>query len=399
MKVDKIVIVGCGIIGKLAKASLKEEGINIYAFFDSNKQKQGGSFLNERILNEAELDNLDKNTLFLVAHNYFKSTKNFLNQKGFFNVDDCIKIFSKVNLENLEINFNEYDKKNYKREIDWYTIDTKKERSDDKNFLQLKCIDIMITEKCSMKCKDCANLMQYYVKPENANLDILFSSLNKLMSSIDHLYEFRVLGGEPFMNKDINKIIKHLLNYKNFSNIVIYSNATIVPKKENLECLKNEKITIEITNYGKDLSRNHDQCVKTYENNNIKFKTKGPGDWTESGKVKFYKRSKEELQKTFDNCCVKNTTTLLDGVLYRCPFAANATKLKAVPMVDHEVVNLNNNETCEEIKNNFKNFFHNDKPLKACSFCGGRDYSTEKIKAAIQTKKSVPYEIHPQYKR
>ena len=56
------------------------------------------------------------------------------------------------------------------------------------------------------------------------------------------------------MNKDINKIIKHLLNYKNFSNIVIYSNATIVPKKENLECLKNEKITIEITNYGKDLS-------------------------------------------------------------------------------------------------------------------------------------------------
>ena len=35
MKVDKIVIVGCGIIGKLAKASLKEEGINIYAFFDS----------------------------------------------------------------------------------------------------------------------------------------------------------------------------------------------------------------------------------------------------------------------------------------------------------------------------------------------------------------------------
>ena len=83
MKVDKIVIVGCGIIGKLAKASLKEEGINIYAFFDSNKQKQGGSFLNERILNEAELDNLDKNTLFLVAHNYFKSTKNFLNQKDF----------------------------------------------------------------------------------------------------------------------------------------------------------------------------------------------------------------------------------------------------------------------------------------------------------------------------
>ena len=43
---------------------------------------------NKRILNEAELDNLDKNTLFLVAHNYFKATKNFLNQKGFFNIEE-----------------------------------------------------------------------------------------------------------------------------------------------------------------------------------------------------------------------------------------------------------------------------------------------------------------------
>ena len=28
--------------------------------------------------------------------------------------------------------------------------------------LHLKCIDIVVTEKCSMKCKDCSNLMQYY---------------------------------------------------------------------------------------------------------------------------------------------------------------------------------------------------------------------------------------------
>jgi len=397
MKVDKIVIVGCGIIGKLAKACLEKDQINIYAFFDSNKQKQGGSFLNEKILTEEELVSLDTDTLFLVAHNYFNSTKSFLNNKNFHNVDDCIKIFNKIDLDEIKIEFNEYDTQNFRREVDWYTVDTKKERSQDESFLQLKCIDIMITEKCSMKCKDCANLMQYYVRPENADLKILFNSLDNLMTAIDHLYEFRVLGGEPFMNKEINKIINKLLSYKNFSNIVIYSNATIVPKNENLMCLKNDKIAVEITNYGESLSRNHEKVVETYKGNNIKFRTKGPGEWTESGKLKFYKRTPEELQRTFDNCCVKNTTTLLDGILYRCPFAANATKLKAIPLISEEVVDLKKAGSAKENRENFKKFFHNNKPIKACTFCGGRDYSTEKIKAAIQTKESVPYKIHSQY--
>ena len=35
------------------------------------------------------------------------------------------------------------------------------------NGLSLRSIDVMITEKCTLKCKDCANLMQFYEKPIN----------------------------------------------------------------------------------------------------------------------------------------------------------------------------------------------------------------------------------------
>ena len=55
------------------------------------------------------------------------------------------------------------------------------------------------------------------------------------MSSIDYLSEFRVIGGEPFMNKDIGKIIDFLKEFSNLSRIVIYTNATIVPKNETLK--------------------------------------------------------------------------------------------------------------------------------------------------------------------
>ena len=31
--------------------------------------------------------------------------------------------------------------------------------------LVIRSVDVVITEKCTLKCKDCANLMQYYQNP------------------------------------------------------------------------------------------------------------------------------------------------------------------------------------------------------------------------------------------
>ena len=39
----------------------------------------------------------------------------------------------------------------------------------------------------------------------------------------------------------MHKIVNKMTQYENISRIVIYTNATIVPKGEQLECLKNKK--------------------------------------------------------------------------------------------------------------------------------------------------------------
>ena len=114
--------------------------------------------------------------------------------------------------------------------------------------------------------------MQYYEKPQNSDLEILFKSLDRMMECVDQIYEFRVLGGDPFMNKELHKTIEKLKSYKNAQNIVVYTNATIIPKNENFECLKNDKITIEITNYGKGLSRKHSELVELLSSNNINYR-------------------------------------------------------------------------------------------------------------------------------
>ena len=263
----EIIVCGTGLIGKLVSFGLESMNIQNYKYYDSNEDKQGGEFLGKKILKTEEIKNLDKNTNFLVAHNYYNSILEKLNNFGFNEIHDCDQILKNTNFAELESTLTDYDLKNYKREIQWYVLDVQKDLNLYHDKLNLKCIDIEITEKCSMKCANCANLMQYYVKPENANLEKLFDNLDILMKTVDHIYEFRILGGEPFMNKEINKIINKIASYNNYENIVVYSNATIVPKNDNLNCLIKDNLTVDITNYGPELSKKHDEIVEIYKSN------------------------------------------------------------------------------------------------------------------------------------
>lgn len=57
----------------------------------------------------------------------------------------------------------------------------------------LRSVDLQITERCSMKCQDCSNLMQYYEKPVNISTRDLANDLDKLLASLDNLLKLDLL--------------------------------------------------------------------------------------------------------------------------------------------------------------------------------------------------------------
>ena len=104
--------------------------------------------------------------------------------------------------------------------------------------------------------------MQYYVKPQHSELETMFKSIDRFMLAVDAIYEFRVLGGDPFMSKDLHKVVNRLKTYEKVKKIVIYTNAKIIPKGDNLNCLKdNDKVMLDIANYG-EVSSIHDDLIK-----------------------------------------------------------------------------------------------------------------------------------------
>ena len=102
------------------------------------------------------------------------------------------------------------------------------------------------------------------------------------------------------------------------------------------------------------------------------------------------KKTEEQLENLFKNCCANNLLTLFDGKLYRCPTAAHGVKLKAIPEDPNDIIELGKSKwDLKQLKNKIKEFYYNKKFISACSYCKGRDYGFGEIDAAIQTKKPL----------
>ena len=62
---------------------------------------------------------------------------------------------------------------------------------------------------------------------------------------------------------------------------------------------------------------------------------------------------------------MNDVTTLMDGVLYRCPFSANASNLNAVKSPKHETIDLiNSNDSNIALKQKIKYFNDSEIILK-----------------------------------
>jgi len=256
----------------------------------------------------------------------------------------------------------------------------------EEDHLFLRSVDIVVSERCSLKCKDCSNLMQFYLKPKNFSFNQIKNEFEKLTSKISHIFEVRLIGGEPFMNKEVYDIIDYFLDHKKITKLVIYTNGTIPLKEERLNKYSKSKLVFTITDYGK-LSKNTDKVHDTLIAKNITTRRHLPENWTDSGRIEDFRRSKSEMEELFDVCCGKNLLTSMNGKIYRCPFVANAESLKAIPLDKKNSVNVD--ATPEEIFNYTKKINY----IPACNYCNGRSFDAEEIIPAIQTKKPIKYKI------
>lgn len=246
-----------------------------------------------------------------------------------------------------------------------------------KNKVFLRSLDIMITERCSLKCKDCSNLMQYFEHPKDYGVGEVINSFDSLIDHVDEIMEARVLGGDAFMHFNWWSIVDYLIHSKKVRRVMVYTNGVIVPW--DIGILSSEKVIVVITDYGK-LSRNLAKIINLFEKNKVRYKIVKVTDWIDCASIQKHNRTTDENDKLFQNCVATNLITLVDGKVFRCPFAASAFKLGVTVDAPSDYLNVTTAS-----KKALNDYIQSKKAMSICDYCTSRILSN-KIEPAIQTK-------------
>ena len=258
----------------------------------------------------------------------------------------------------------------------------------------INLIQLSVTERCTLKCLKCAHAC--YNVDFNSK-DMLIEDAKKsadcFFEKVDYAGEFVLIGGEPFLYKDLYEIIEYIgENYRKMIGIFsITTNGTIVPSNEILYLCKKWDILLRISNY----SSNIPALEKKY--NELKLKTDAMGinyilgdadaKWFDYGFGHFARSPEEDLKKVFFTC---NTPCreIRGNKLYYCVMARSVSENLGLDIGSDDYLNLeeidlkNRKKILDFQLGNIEKGY-----LEMCRFCRGGEAKKYIIQAAEQVKR------------
>ena len=169
-KYNNIYIYGFGLTGKWLSENLNTK---VEAFIDTDEKKSGFQHNSVRVLSVNDAEKIvGPNDLIIVTIVDIQDIIYILDKK-----------FSKTQWLPLCPYLKEIDFKNSinttVEDIDFIKYSAEAVEKCQNAYINndplfLRSLDVVISEKCSLKCKDCSNLMQYYLEPRNFSFNQCF---------------------------------------------------------------------------------------------------------------------------------------------------------------------------------------------------------------------------------
>lgn len=245
-------------------------------------------------------------------------------------------------------------------------------------------LEFMLTQRCSLKCKDCSNLMGYYAEPRHYPIEQLKTMFEVLHSHLDHLPEVRLIGGEPLLHPQFHELALMAAESDKVDVVTIATNGTVLPRDEQLDALINDKVIIKISDYGK-LSVNRERLVSECDRRGIHCIVLHPKEWNQWGLPGKQGLSAEEIRALFLSCNVVSCLTVMDGRLYHCEHAAHGTHLGGIPDDMGNYVELfPSAHKTSEIGHDIWRFVYEKSCMPACDYCFGSTRQSKQVEPAIQ---------------
>ncbi len=257
--------------------------------------------------------------------------------------------------------------------------------------LHLDYFEVVVTTRCTLKCKNCANLMQYYHRPMHVSWEVIEKSVTKLLECADRVERVGILGGEPLLYPDLDKVIDLLESSPKVKAIRVVTNGTLIPKDEKiLKALAGRKVMVQLNNYLNAYTGVADELARLFDERKIRYRLlkKDGTEWVDYGDLSCRDRSEEELIKQFKSCKI-DCRSLYNGKLFYCPRSGHGMDLELLSEVKEDYVDFTDgNLSVEKTREKLYELLYEKKYIEACNHCDkGTDFC-KAIPAAVQVERN-----------
>lgn len=254
---------------------------------------------------------------------------------------------------------------------------------------RIRFLVLWVGTKCTLKCRDCCNLIPYLTQKSYEVNDIV-ANIEYITENMD-IEVLQIQGGEPFTHKDISKVIEICAMNSKIHKIEIASNGTVMPSEEAINIIRKYSNKVEIRfskykctdvirqNIENKLKTLYDIDVREYE---FIYNT---GEWYKLREVDNKKEKQYDIiNMTYRQCPDKSCWTLSENYFAGCGRMIAYLELKNENTTGSNIIDL------KKIKNEGKKFidefqrfeeWYNTKASELCGYC---KISDDLIPAAIQ---------------
>ena len=239
--------------------------------------------------------------------------------------------------------------------------------------IEIPFVDFDVTTYCNLKCKRCAKCLPLFEKKQHYSAEKLKEDLDLLVKYLDRIYVMSIIGGEPFLNPDIAKIIRICSDCTKIFQLELTTNGTIMPPEEVFTALRNSRVNVHISVYDfitDQQKKTRDSLIAKLEEYHIPYQFATHELWLDFGDVVHRDYTPREKRVMFFQCPMNSCSIFNNRVLYRCGKSSYLHQHGKLPN-NEAVIVLDQIHSRREMRRAVHRFF-NVRTLLACSYCNNR---------------------------
>lgn len=253
-----------------------------------------------------------------------------------------------------------------------------------RNKLYIPRIAVSVTNQCSLRCRDCNNLMPYCKEKYHIAIEEQIADLKRILSYVDGIVNVEVIGGEPFVYKELSTLLMYLCDESKIHFVEVTTNGTVMPKIEILDVLKNHKVCVLLSDYGKVNGERARQTYRYLKQNKVVTRCLKNRVWILPGGIENREKNKFKMKYEYYHCSARKVCrTMYKGKLYVCGRAPILDELNLLSdkssFLDIRNMNIKKSEGKKQIYNFFNNTY-----AESCNYCDCSSDASCRVESGIQ---------------